>query len=170
MSNNYGHVGVNPLAPMSSNPEHQLATLLKDNYDQSMTGIPFADIGYEQWLTGFGDYSIYFQEAGHNNVSSSVDHNIRDYDHYVDIHVFVRSMKVDYDNSAEKKAFDLEQWISKTILQHKEALKSGGIQYMEHEDTRVLPYFMGDNTDYDNLIYRKVLSVYMKIRVINQAS
>jgi len=167
---NYGHVGVNPLAPMPSNPEHQLALLLQNNYDESMTSIPFADIEYEKWFSGYGDIAIYFQEAGHNNVSSSVDHNIRDYDHYVDIHVFCRSMKVDYANSAEKKAFDLEQWISKTILQHKEDLASGGIQYMEHEDTRVLPYFMGDSTDYDNLIYRKVLSVYMKIRVINNAS
>lgn len=166
-SNNYGAVGTSPLTPIPKTPEKLLADLLEANYDEEMTSIPFTDISYFKWFSGYGDIAIYFQEAGHNNVSDSVDHNIQDFDHYTDIHIFVRSLKVDYDNSAEKKAYDLEQWIVKTIIQNNEALASSGIQFIEYEDSRVLPYFMGDNTDYDNLVYRKVLSVYMKIRIID---
>lgn len=174
----YGHVGVTPLAPMSNSPERQLALLLKQKYpsdeedleSEGLKDIKFSDIEYEKWFSGYGDIAIYFEDAGHSNISMSVDHNIQDFDHYTDIHLFVRSMKTDYDNSAEKKAFDLEQWIIKTIIQNNEALASGGIQQMVYENTRVLPYFMGDRTNYDNLVYRKVLSVCMKIRLINKTS
>ncbi len=170
MSNNYGAVGTTPLAPMETSPEHLLANLLKDNYDADLTGITFADIAYEKWFSGMGDIAIYFQDTGHVNVSDSVDHNIQDFHHYTDIHLFARSRNVDYDNSGEKMIFDLEKWIIKAINQHKEDLADKGIQYMEFEDSRVMPYFMGDETDYDNLVNRKIISVCMYIRYINNAT
>lgn len=117
-----------------------------------------------------GDIAIYFQDTGHVNVSDSVDHNIQDFHHYTDIHLFARSRNVDYDNSGEKMIFDLEKWIIKAINQHKEDLADKGIQYMEFEDSRVMPYFMGDETDYDNLVNRKIISVCMYIRYINNAT
>ena len=166
---NYGAVGTNPLAPMDESPEHLLAELLKTNYDAELTGIPLADIQYEKWFSGMGDIAIYFQDAGHINVTDSVDHNIQDFHHYTDIHIFARSRNVEYSSSGEKAVFDLEKWLLKAIVQHKEDLTDRGIQWIEYEDSRSLPYFMGDETNYDNLVNRKVVSVCMKIRMINRA-
>lgn len=166
----YGSVGVSPLAPMANSVEKELADLLENNYDAVLTGVLFTDINYNQWFSGYGDIAIYFQDTGSSNVSGSVDHDIEDMDHYTDIHIFVRSIKADYANSAEKKCFDIEKWIIRTINQHKEDLADKGIQYIEYQDTRNLPYFMGDATNYDNIVFRKVISVYSKIRNINNVS
>lgn len=175
MSNNnyYGAVGTNPLSPIPKSPEKLLADLLKDNYDETITGIPFSDIEgqYGKWFSGMGDIAIFFQDTGHINVSGSVDHNIQDFDHYTDIHLFARSRNADYDDgSGEKMLYDLETWIIKTIVQHNEDLTDKGIQWIEYEDSRDMPYFMGDETNYDNLVNRRIISVFMKIRMINQAS
>lgn len=163
----YGAVGTSPLSPMVNSPEHQLASMLQTYYNEDITGVPSEDINWEQWFTGYGDIAIYFEDAGSYNVSGSVDHNIEDLDHYTDIHVFVRSLKSDYNESAEKICFDIEKWIIRTLNHRKESLASQGIQFIEYQDSRSLPYFDGDKTDYDNIVYRKVISVYMKIRNIN---
>ncbi|MDN5846519.1 MAG: hypothetical protein L0H53_09630, partial [Candidatus Nitrosocosmicus sp.] len=114
----YGSVGVSPLAPMANTPEHELATLLKDNYDQTITGIPLSDINFEQWWSGYRDVAVYFQDTGSFNVGNNLGHRIEDIDSYTDIHIFARSIKSDYASSGEKKCFDIEKWIRKVIQQH----------------------------------------------------
>lgn len=167
-SSNYGAIGTNPLQPLPKTPEKLLADLLKSKYEQSMTGVKWKDIRWEQWFSGSGDISVFFQDAGKNNITNSVDHNLQEYDKFIDIHIFARSIKSGYEYSAERIIHGLENWIIKVITQWPLALRDKGILEMEYEDTRDLPYYMGDTTNYDNIINHKIISVRQKIMMLNQ--
>lgn len=160
----YGVIGTSPLSDLDATIEHNIALFLQANYDQTITGIPSTDIMWEQWFLGMNkDVSIYFEHAGEFDMSMELTWALKESDHYTDIHIFVRSMKLDYNNSADKYLFLFEKWIKKVLREQKEGLKDKGILLMDYRSTRRLPT---DALDQDD-VKRMVISIRSKIMWIS---
>jgi hypothetical protein len=162
----YGAIGTNPLRDLDTTVEHLIAEFLKANYDAVLTGVPFTDILWEQWYTGFGkDYGFYFQDVGDFDMSTEISWSIQDIDHFTEIHIFARSLHDDYDRSGARSLFYFQKWIKKILREQKTALADEGVMVMEYRDARIIP----PESDKDD-IRRIVITVRTKIMLINNAS
>jgi len=158
----YGAIGTSPLRDISKRPEKLLVDYLKANYDPTATTIPYNNIKWEQWGISQGDYAVYLQQTGHFNVSTEISGTFLQYDHYIEIHVFARSLHDDYDKSALKQLFLIDNWVRKLITQNPSGLSTEGINGMWVQDTREVP-----TEDATDDIRRFIITVYMQIEMVN---
>lgn len=155
----YKVLGANPPAPdLPSSIEHMIADYLYSQYDQSITSVSVTSIVWEKWFTGSsGDYGIYFQSASDMNVSRDLTWQIKDYDHFTDVHVFVRSLDNEYPNNSEEILGKFERWIKKVIAQNPTGLAAKGLQVMEVRQTRDI-LAVSDIED----IKRKIITIWSR--------
>jgi hypothetical protein len=158
----YGVIGTSPFGDLDKSVEKLLVDFLKANYDQSITGIPVTSIKWEQYGISQGDYAVFLQSTGDFDISSEVSNSFFETDHFTELHVFARSLHDDYDRSALKQLFLIENWLKKVLRQNRTGLQDKGIAAMYYRDTRHLPV---ENDTED--IRRIVVTIQTKILIIN---